>query len=250
MDKKTEYRWVPLDQIFVDIEHQRPEQESWVDHLFVNWDEDKAQVPHLSQRSETLYHACDGQHQIAARRRRGEEGLWAKVHFGLTGAEESGLFASLNEKRGIHVIVMFVQSVKAGFEPFVSIDTILSDNGWRVARSGQDRAFASVTTLRHTADKSGITVVKEVVNTITLAWGHQTEGAYQKVVGGLCLVYAKRDNVDPAHMVDALKRVSPLTVRQDGEGTKDSTGVRRYANAIIRRYNKGLKVKEKLELFS
>jgi hypothetical protein len=250
MEKKKEHRWVRLDQTFVDIEHQCPLDENWVKTLLKIWDEDKAQVPHLSVRGTDLYHIVDGQHQIAVRRACGEDGVWADVHTGLTFAEESDLFVALNTHKAKQPITLFLQCVKAERQPHLALAQALEHHGWRIAKSGGQNTFAAVATLRIVAmqGENGLDVAKQVIETITHAWGTNPQGAHARIVAGLGLLLRKRD-LDYQRLIKVLREIDPETLRREAEAQAIKQSRRnKYANAMIARYNRNKRA-NRLDLF-
>jgi hypothetical protein len=247
--RKVKHEWVPLTDCFVDPSVQRPEQKAWSKRLADTWDEDKAQVPHLSKRASGKYHVADGQHQIAARRILGQEGVWAMAHYGLTRAEEAKLFVGLNENRGVHAVDMFVQRVNSGDELYVQLNGILLAYGWHAGRSGKEGSFAAVTTYRQAAQRHSTEIAERTLKVITQAWGHDPDGAFKDVVSGIAHLLAHRESLDQDMLIDKLTRESPVVLRRRAAEQARALGPsRRFANALIGVYNTNLR-KNKLQVF-
>lgn len=81
----------------VDPTYARDLDAAWVDEIYSNWDDDLFTAPTVGHREDGTYWIIDGQHRLAAARKRGFTHVSARVVMSDGAAREAWLFVNLNE---------------------------------------------------------------------------------------------------------------------------------------------------------
>jgi hypothetical protein len=244
---------LPADTLTVDPGVQRPLDERRVDRMALDLHTEALGVIAVSQRADGTYHVIDGQHRVASVRRagRGADMIRCVVYTGLTRAEEASMFLRLNESRRVQAIDRFRVRVVEGDLVAVSLTTILADHGWRVTPSDGDGAFTAVAALETiyrganiTPDSAHADACHALLNIITTAYGHATDGVRKEIIGGLGLVILRHGHeLDTHKIVTELAKTSggPLGLISRAKGLRDLRGGRidhAMAEVIVNLHNK------------
>jgi methylmalonyl-CoA mutase cobalamin-binding subunit len=91
-------QWLPVAALKIDEEYQRTLSPSKVAKMAREWDDKAVDIVVVSQRTDG-YYVIDGQHRVAAARKRGVTHLLCQVHANLSQGDEARLFDIKNSNR-------------------------------------------------------------------------------------------------------------------------------------------------------
>jgi hypothetical protein len=261
-----EFMRVPLGELFVDPDLQRPEQLPWVKKIAKEFIPARfaEQPPKISERDAQYrgpggekYAVMDGQHEVQAARRAGfppETLVPVHVYRDLTRQQEAIKFLNVNRGRKVvRGIDAFHVAVQAGDPNAVLVQQGLDHYGWTAKSSGAEGGLAAVVHLQRLASQSAV-VLDRVLSTITGAWGNRA-GIQGPIVAALGLIYSRarseglRVDPDARHMTIKLKTVTPESVLAAARSIGPGTPTTRAANYIIGEYNKNLRKTPRLDPF-
>lgn len=239
MTGKWSFEEVPMEKVWTDRKVQREVNESKVNKLVKEWDDLKAGVPILSARGDGTYHVIDGQHSVNAMRKVGYTHVWAKVVFGLNSSREAEIFLGQNDRRAVVALQKFPLEVKAGDELAIALDAILSGYGWQ---AGVNK-FAAIQTLKVIGRRAGgIETARKTIETLTRAWGNDTDAVKQQFVAGIGYFWHKFPDADMDKLVRQLQSVSTSRFTGLGDQRKRDSATGKvpqaYCNAAVDLYNK------------
>lgn len=192
---------VALDDLRVNPSAQREERPGWTAKIVAEWDDAKAQMPHVSRREDGTLYIVEGQHTQAARREVYGPGqkVRAQVYTGLTEEQEAELFLALNDKKPIDAMSKFKTGVTAGLDVPCDIDRIVRANGCVVGVNAGANSISAVSALTSIYNRHGAQVLGETLRIIADAFN---EGGYERpVILGISQVLARFPDADRARMV-------------------------------------------------
>ncbi|HET7386827.1 MAG TPA: DUF6551 family protein [Nocardioidaceae bacterium] len=205
----------------------------------------------ISLRTDGRRVVVDGQHRVAAVRTIGYEGkLPCNQYTGLSLADEARMFLLLNNTKQVQAIDKFRARVMAEDETATRINTILTAQGW-TAKQGNDAGhFGAVAAAEKVYEGAGVAkgeprpdLLAAVINAITAAWGHDTRGVHNLIVGGLGQFFARYgDDIDRAKLVAELAKLTPHQLIGKANALKDARGgtaVSAVAEVVTGLHNKG-----------
>jgi hypothetical protein len=205
-----------------------------------------------SKRLDGRTYILDGQHRMAACRKKQYDGYIAtRVYEGLTLAEEAELFLDLNNTRKVSALDKFHVRATKGDPAAVALKEALERVGLRA--SGQHTAgmFAAIVSLervyqgfRSFGAEPRLDLVESTLAILTRAYGTAERKAFQantvQGIGLILHIFGKR--VDAEDLTQALKTIPADTLAIRGRSTKDlegGTGAQGVAKVILSKYNKG-----------
>lgn len=237
---------VRVDEIFADHEYQR-DVDDRVPGIAKNWDPRLVGVLELSDRGEhhtPRYAVVDGQHRWeAAKKLDPPPALAAKVHSGLTVAQEAALYAKLNKARkSVNTWDQWRARRAAGDEIVASVERIAAKHGLVVDMQTKDGRIRCTSTIEKLLDLGGESLVDETLGMIVEVWDVRTDAFDAPIVHGIGLIQHKlRKDLDVSRLADCLLDVMPRQLKNQAITLRDiTTGSQAVltAIAIMSLYNK------------
>ena len=213
----------------------------------------------VSQRTDGTMVVLDGQHRLEALRRTNNNGIHvdAKLFVGLARAEEAELFELLNNTKQLNKVDLFRVRV-FGEEPVaITISGLLEHFGWRVrtgAMPGSLAAIGAYETIWRDP-RNGPLVAREIIATVTAAWGNDTSGVNSVILRGLAYFFFRYSNreIDPSRLATKLNAIGDakhLRQRAKAHGQLHNISAATAAAEIcVIEYNRGMPANRKLEAF-
>lgn len=205
---------IAAQQLIVDHSVQRSLDSGRVHRMAVDYQANAIGAIVVNHRTDGTFHVVDGQHRVAATLAAGygDKELTCLVYHGLSKAEEAGMFRRLNNSRAVQALDKFRVRVVEGEQVAVLLNNILARNGWTVAQSKDDGAFAAVSAFenlyRTTVDQPA-QVCDLLLQVITSAWSHNADGVRAEIVSGVGAVLARHHNeIDLAKVTHELAEFS------------------------------------------
>lgn len=169
---------VPVGQLKVRTDYQRPLDEARVARMAKNFNKDLVGVLEISD--DGSYWVVDGQHRLAVMRALGIPTAKVLIHHGLTLPEEASLFARLNtERRAVTPMALFKAEVIAGTQRSVEVQEIAARYGLAVNQWTAKNTIQAVAALWN-AHRRG--TLDQTLSIITEAWPDPSGGV---IDGGL-----------------------------------------------------------------
>jgi hypothetical protein len=239
---------LPISDLSVDSYVQRTYNSGHAEDLANKWDPQKIGIFKVSRRESGGLWVLDGQHRMAALRKRGEEDakVFALVYEGLTKPEEAKIFLRDNvENRKPNTVDIFRIEVAAEVPQAVEINEVLRAHGLHVSMAGDRHAISAVGALRWLYKLKGTAAIDRTLSLIADAWGPDVrsarDGDLLKGVGHVLINSTGKLDVSAlAHKLGSAGKPSQLmgTART----YKNATGQalwREVAGVIVTQYNKG-----------
>ena len=245
MEHSYEYAMLYPEQIKRDPRYQREIDTARIKKITKNWDDDLVNAPKVSLRENGNYYVFNGQHTLAAwKKRYGNRPIQCKVYRGLTEVEEKDLFV---KQEGFSKSVGLVDKLRAeynsGNDEVLDMVRCINLAGCTIDFDNR----TSQTQNRINAVTTAYTVYKEVghdnfINIIDILrrafYGDQMgfQDGFLKGMKYLFKHHAEQISVKP--MVTALQKQPADWYRQQANKYDGSAQVR-YAKAFVEQYNKG-----------
>jgi hypothetical protein len=162
-----------------------------------------------------------------------------KVWHDLATPEIESMFVLYNATRKLPPVKEYLHSVKAGFEPFVSIDKVVRSVGLKVGTNMTDlRAVAAIKSIYLVDEGKLLSVVLHIA---VSAWDDPPS---QLLLRGLALVVnAQGDQLDPERLADRLRMTTvdklDALATHNARTLPGETKTEGMARAIIDTHNKG-----------
>lgn len=250
-----EYLSLPLNELWVDPDLQRPEQIEEInaiarDHnplalgtFTVSVREIPAQG---NEPARTVYVLVDGQQRRAGSIKAGWDGLvHCDVHYNLTRADEARLFRQLNFRKAVSPTVLFRNSLTEGNPHALAVQAVLDGLG---IKAGTAKGYMAVKGAVELVQRNnGVTHLEWALRQAKRLWDRGSGGVYDgPVVKALFLLHERYGNrIDETRLYDQLANDEESTaglvefartLRRVHKGTMHVAIIR----AIIDRYNKNL----------
>lgn len=245
MEHSYEYTMLYPEQIKKDPKYQREIDVARIKKITKNWDDDLVNAPKVSLRENGVYYVFNGQHTLAAwKKRYGNKPIQCKVYRGLTEIEEKDLFV---KQEGFSKAVGLVDKLRAEFN---SGDPEVMDMVRCVQLAGCTIDFdnrTSYTANRVNAVSTAYAVYKEVghdnfINILDIlrrAFFGDQQGFQDGFLKGMKYLFKHySDKITIKQMVTALQKQPADYYRQKANQFDGSAQVR-YAKAFVEQYNKG-----------
>ena len=244
MEHSYEYIMLYPGQIKKDPKYQREIDAARIRNITKNWNDDLVNAPKVSLRENGVYYVFNGQHTLAAwKKRYGNKPIQCKVYRGLTETEEKDLFV---KQEGFSKAVSKVEKLRAEYNSGTE-DVTDMVNCARIAGCIIDfESAASDTKNRINAISTAYNVYKSIghdnfVNALSILriafYGEQA--AFQdgclKGMGYLFKHFADKITVNA--MATALAR-NPVGYYRQRAGFFDGSTPVRYAKAFAEEFNK------------
>lgn len=205
--------WLPANSLSVDPRVQRSFDPRRAERINADFDENALGMLTVSRRADGTHHLVDGQHRHGVIILRGEEDrlLCCEVHHGLNLQQEARMFRLRNAAKPVTVLERFKVRIQEGDVTAVSINKILTDQGWRLGTAKTDGVFGAVSSIEAPYEKAqtsrgeGDELVSWVISVCTKAWDHNANGVRQEIITGLANLYLRHGTaVDSAKLVQEL----------------------------------------------
>jgi hypothetical protein len=236
----------------VDPAVQRQLNEPRVKKLVDEFDPNLLGLVTASKRLDGRYYILDGQHRIAAARRKGYEGYIAtRVYEDLAVTDEANAFLGLNNTRQVSALDKFHVRVTKGDPGAVALNSALERYGLKASGQHTGGMFAAIVALERVYAgflsrpmDMRLDLVEAVLHILTRAYGAEERKAYQantiQGIGLLIQIFGKR--VNPDDLVSSLRSMTADALAVKGRSIKDlegGTGAQAIAKVILSVYNKG-----------
>lgn len=244
MEHSFEYAMLYPEQIKKDPKYQREIDVARIKKITKYWDDDLVNAPKVSLRANGVYYVFNGQHTLAAwKKRYGNRPIQCKVYRGLTEEEEKDLFV---KQEGFSKAVGKIDILRAEFN---SGSAEVCDMVNCIKLAGCTVDFDNRTSTvdnRVNAIATAFSVYKSVghdyfINILYILrnafFGNQLgfQDGFLKGMGYLFKHYAEYITVKK--MIDAIQR-QPVDWYRQRANTFDGSSAVRYARAFVEQYNK------------
>ncbi|OJZ69463.1 hypothetical protein BRW65_22935 [Mycobacterium paraffinicum] len=242
---------VRVDELFVDPSYQRAVDMGRARKLAAGWDRRLAGVIEISDRGDghsPRYAVVDGQHRWeAARLRDPQASMVARVHEGLTVADEARLFDRLNRERRRPSTWDHWQARKASGDPDVlAIEHVVTSLELQIHHAPKAGNVRCTATLEKLFALGGADLIRDTLELIVQVWDLRMDAYDAPLVHGIGLIqHHLGDRIDPERLADTLLGVLPTALRTHaaalGETLTGTAGVR-MAITIMVLYNRNRRV--------
>lgn len=135
------------------------------------------------------YYVVDGQHRVEVARIKGIKSVWCQVISGLTYEEEANLFFLVNNnKTRLNVNHKFHASVEAKDEEAMDIVRVLTKNGFRYSKEGNEKAdncISAIGSVKLIYRDSGIKGLDNVLRVLRHAWNGDRNSLTAEMIKGV-----------------------------------------------------------------
>ena len=245
MEHSYEYTMLYPEQIKKDPKYQREIDATRIKKITKNWDDDLVNAPKVSLRENGVYYVFNGQHTLAAwKKRYGNRPIQCKVYRGLTETEEKDLFV---KQEGFSKPVGLVDKLRAEYNSgndevmdmvrcvHLAGCTIDFDN--RTSQS-QNRINA-VTTAYNVYKDVGHDNFINIIDILRRSFYGDYRGFQDGFLKGMKYLFKHHaENITVKQMVTALQKQPADYYVQQANRCEGSATVR-YAKAFVAQYNKG-----------
>lgn len=247
MEHSYEYTMLYPEQIKKDPKYQREIDVNRIKKITKNWDDDLVNAPKVSLRENGVYYVFNGQHTLAAwKKRYGNRPIQCKVYRGLTEIEEKDLFV---KQEGFSKAVGLVDKLRAEFNSgndevmdmvrcvHLAGCTIDFDN--RTSQT-QNRINA-VTTAYNVYKDVGHDNFINILDILRRSFYGDYKGFQDGFLKGMKFLFKHyAEHITVKKMVTALQKQPADYYVQKANRYEGSAAVR-YAKAFVEQYNKGLR---------
>lgn len=187
----SRYKKVPLDQLVVDDAYQRVLDEARVERIAEEFDPALLGTLEVSTRNGKAA-VFDGQHRLAALRRRGASTAPCLVHDGLTVAEEAALFVALQtQRKPLRPLDRFKARLVAGDPDAIDIKAVVEQHGYTVGEGGDHpHSIGAVTALDRAYARGGADLLDQAL-TLLGTWRDEPRGTDGALIEGLAIAAEK-----------------------------------------------------------
>lgn len=188
----SKIRPVPISQMRIPpaLVTQRQFRKSHGDRIAADLDLNKLGHPIINHR-DGIYWVLDGQHRVYALRQNGFEKdvLDCEVYENLTDAEMADIFLGRDARRAVNPFDKFHVACTAGYRRESDIRRSVETQGLKVSQSQEEGSVGAIAALGKVYDRSGDTVLGQVLRTIKNAYGGDSGAFDGRVIEGIGLVY-------------------------------------------------------------
>ena len=245
MEHSYEYVMLYPEQIKKDPKYQREIDVARIKKITKNWDDDLVNAPKVSLRENGNYYVFNGQHTLAAwKKRYGNKMIQCKVYRGLTETEEKDLFV---KQEGFSKAVGLVDKLRAEYNSgndevmdmvrCVALAGCTMDFDNRTSQS-QNRINA-VTTAYNVYKEVGHDNFINILDILRRSFYGDYKGFQDGFLKGMKFIFKHYgDKITIRQMVTALQKQPADYYVQKANKFEGSAAVR-YAKAFVEQYNKG-----------
>lgn len=248
MEHSYEYTMLYPEQIKKDPKYQREIDIARIKKITKNWDDDLVNAPKVSLRENGVYYVFNGQHTLAAwKKRYGNRPIQCKVYRGLTEVEEKDLFV---KQEGFSKAVGLVDKLRAEFN---SGDPDVTDmvNCIRVAgcsidfdnrTSNAQNRINAVSTAFNVYKEVGHDNFINIIDILRRSFYGDYKGFQDGFLKGMKYLFKHHcEKISIKQMVTSLQKQPADYYVQQANRLEGSAQVR-YAKAFATQYNKGRRV--------
>lgn len=251
-DVTTRMQMINSRKMFVDPTYQRPLDPTRVKKIASRFNPCLVNEVKVSYR-DGKYFIFDGQHTTAVLKLRngGDLDISCKVFYGLTQKDEAYLFAQQNGDLARAVVSN--SKIKAlyasGDIDIIELKELVEQAGFifdfgrakihkRICCCSQAYRIFRMTTCRE---------FRTILQIIMESWDGEVDSLRKEIIGGVAVLYlAHKPDLDIDRMVRAFQKESPNSIIRAGKDFSTNESDIRFARALLRVYNKGLKQKNRL----
>lgn len=263
---KSDIVYIPVKNLSVVwVQCQRPYDEKWAKEIADNFDPDKFDPLIVTKpNGHGIYHIIEGQHRrhalemYAARcnapgKPADTEMAPCRVAADADPARAAEIWLGVNKgRKSVKPIHGFKVAVVAGREPEVTINNILTSNGYHVSPEKKPDCVAAVNALKVVFNRHGRMTLNNVLRTIRLLWKGDPNAVANPLLRGFGIfVHEFGTHVDNRRLVAKIGvRWTPYKLWQAAEARKGTMQERldeSIYELLVREYNKGLKESAKLK---
>lgn len=241
---------VPLKDMRIDMSYQRATTER-VKKIAKEWDDMKANLIHVSLRSDGLFYVMDGNHTRLAAEMVGKENLPCRVYVGLTREDEARIFSELNTASKKPSFAEILKSrAAAGYELEKSYLELLEECGIKYTFTS---AAYGCTIKCHSAllavyRKSDRTSMLRALSVAKRAADGRADFYQVGLFPGLCDVVVVHPEINERRLIENVKKTTASKIREIADkyqrgaiigGGRAATTY--YRKTYIEIYNKGLR---------
>lgn len=234
---------IPAEQMFADLDYQRPIDDARVRKMTSAYDVALVVIIEVAQRGPDSYAILDGQHRWAmCKRVLDNPTLVARIHRGLTVAEEAKLYHQLNTtRRALTTWDRWVARRTAGDPAVEAIEQILITRGLRVAHGvGPDR-FRAVAAAERIVKLGGLALLADTIDLVRAAWPEDQTGLDANLIQGLALVLSLYpDELDRDRLLTTMAGYIPRQILARADAARElhtGTKERLVAHVLVANYN-------------
>ncbi len=237
---------VTVAQVVVDATYQRPLDQTRVGRMVGEYDPALVGVLEVSARDGERFAVIDGQHRWAMLREvLGEEAAFAaRIHTGLTPAEEANLFYCIDrQRRTLTGWDRWWARRGAGDPDVLDIERVVEGHGLKVSAATKDGTVRATRAMELIVATGGLPLLSSSLCLILSAWGRTADALDGDLLHGLALVlhhYAGEDELSPDRLVNAMQDMAPRQVKARAVHLREAhKGVmpRLVAAVLVDRYN-------------
>ena len=241
---------IPLKDMRVDMTYQRPANEARVKKIASKWDDMKANLIHVSHRTDGFYYIMDGNHTRLAAELNGKTELLCRVYEGLTPKEESNNFVELNISQKKPTFNELLKAkAEAGSELEKSYLEILDKAGVKYTLTFGNRtcSLRCHQALLNVYSSSCYDLMLRAVITAKKASCDRDDFYQIGFFPGLCSMITKHPETDDNRLIDVVSKTTTTKIRDIADKYKrgvsfGGNGATAYfRSAFIEIYNKGLR---------
>jgi hypothetical protein len=216
---------VPLDDLFVDGEYQRP-LTSFVNTVVRDYDPALLGTLIVSERRGGRMAIIDGQTRWAAMQERDEPAAPCLVYMNLTREDEARLFADLQTKRrGMATYLRFRAALVAKQPEATDIARIVQAAGFELDVEETGQTIKAIAALENVY-RRGPDVLGEVMDIIARAWPepdieYRTSG---EMIRGLSVFLGREQGIERGRLIERLSSVTPTVLRRRANALKEGSG--------------------------
>lgn len=177
---------IPLVDLLVDYNYQRPPREQWAKQEAKRLNERLLGTLEVSERDDGTFYVMDGQGRVQLLTFAGKTHARCNVHHGLTPQQEASFFRKFNRERStVKPYHDFRAALYEGDEEAIRIDQTVESFGLKVVPGGgSTNGIASVGALKAIYRRGGSPLLASVLRVVTDSWG---ETAHRRTDGELLL---------------------------------------------------------------
>lgn len=254
---------IPVSDIFADHTYQRPLDRQRVQDMAATFDQRLLGVIEVSDRgagASPRYAVVEGQHRWATvALREPYAAIAARIHSGLTVAEEAQLFLGIDIHRRRLTTWNRWKARRAQHDPtVVAIEATVARVGLRVDGAPKDGTLRCTAMLEKVArSRGGHALLRDSLRLLHQTWGPQQSAYDAALVGGMAVfldVFGDEEYFDDDNLVDALIDLTPDRVsffaKAKKTGGKHGGGAlpKFVAIALHERYNLHQRAGERLTM--
>lgn len=245
---------IEVSSLHVDPAYQRALGEIHVERLVEHFNPAALGEIDISERSNGDRYIVDGHHRWIACRRVGHQQIKARIHRGLTFAEEATLFLALNFSKSVSPGQKYNARVLVGEPQVLEIKAAVEAEGLTInpAASSTDGTVAAISKLDQIYTHWGVGAISQVLQVINIAWPTEGKAREAAILGGIARFLVVFPNTSLKDLGKKLGQATVQEITQSRRAYKRDYGITTdaaCARAVWRQYNRGRKGNKLPNLF-